>query len=506
MQDQILLEMKGISKSFPGVCALENVDFQIAVGEVHALMGENGAGKSTLIKILTGIYQRQRGEILLQGRPVEPDTPLKAQHLGIRTIYQEINLIPSLSIAENIFLGREPRRLGLIDWPRMYQQASDLLLKMNLQVDVRDLLKTHSTAVQQMVAIARALSVEAKLVVMDEPTSSLDEGEVNILFDVIRKLKQAGIAVLFITHRIDEVFRICDRVTILKDGKKVGDYPTGSISRIELISKMIGKEASEIVQEMKFRREGKEEVRREEELYEGIDLHRGFKVRGVSLQIRKGEIVGIAGLLGAGRTELAKVLFGADQPERGILRLKGRPIRLGSPRDAIRKNIAFCSEDRRAEGIIPRMTVRDNMSLAALPRLCSWGVVSRKKQQEMVDAYIRKLRIKVTDGGQRIRNLSGGNQQKVILARWLCLGPELIILDEPTRGIDVGAKMEVEGLIREMTGTGISVLLISSELELLVRNCDRVIVMRDGQVVQELAGSLITEEHIMQAIAHEGVK
>ncbi|MCX7710138.1 MAG: sugar ABC transporter ATP-binding protein [Clostridia bacterium] len=498
MQQEILLEMKDIHKSFPGVKALKGVSFKVKKGEVHALMGENGAGKSTLIKILTGIYTKDSGEIIFDGRSISPATSLQAQHEGISTIYQELNLVPYLSVCENIFLGREPKKYGVIDWKAVEKEAYRILKEMGLEVDVKQPLNQQSTAIQQMVSIARAISINAKLVVMDEPTSSLDEKEVQVLFKVIRKLKEQNISVVFISHRLDEIFEICDNLTILKDGVLVGECSVKELTKIDLVSKMIGKDASTIV---KYKKDHTANFVCKDAVCSVTNIKRGVRLNGIDLCINRGEVVGLAGLLGSGRTELAKILFGDDMADEGEIEIEGKKTKLRLPKDAIGMGFAFCSEDRKIEGIIPHMSVRENMTLAILPKISKFGVVSRKKQNEIVDKYIKRLGIKTPHAEQLIRNLSGGNQQKVLLARWLCMHPKLVILDEPTRGIDVGAKAEIEKLIQELAATGISVLMISSELEELVRGCDRVAVIRDGKKVTELLGEEITQDNIMEAIA-----
>ena len=451
------------------------------------------------MKILTGLYRKDTGEIILDGQQVSFNSPLEAQRAGISTIYQEINLIPYLSIAENIHLGREPMNRTGIDWKQVNQRAERILREMGVEADVTQPLCSYGTAVQQMVAIARAISVQAKLIVMDEPTSSLDEKEVEILFRQMRKLREKGIAIIFISHRLDEVFEICDTVTILKDGKLVSESPAAELSKLELVSRMIGRDATDV-------------LRRKNGVYQGtggvpvLEAH-GItdkeKLRGVSLRIRQGEIVGLAGLLGAGRTELAKVIFGDNPDYTGTLAVNGQEVRWKAPRDAIAKGFAYCSEDRKAEGIFPHMSVRENMTMAILPRIARRGLVNVGRQKDIVDRYIKSLSIKTPGQEQLIRNLSGGNQQKVLLARWLCMEPRLIILDEPTRGIDIGAKAEIEALIQDIAGQGISVLLISSELEELVRNCHRVIVIRDGKNIGELESDMLSEGNIMRTIAQD---
>lgn len=500
MDNSILLELNKISKAFPGVLALDDVHLRVGYGEVHALMGENGAGKSTLMKVLTGIYKKDSGQIIFDGKEMSFNSSMEAQLAGISTIYQEINLIPYLSVAENIFLGREPKKAGRIDWNRINQEAHAIIDDMGITLDVKKPLNSYSTAIQQMVAIARAISVKAKLVVMDEPTSSLDEKEVSVLFKQIEKLKEQNISVIFISHRLDEIFEICDRVTILKDGKLVGDYNVADITKVELVSMMIGRDAANIMEQAHEAFEGREEA----SILKAVDIKDTVKLRGVTLDIKKGEILGLAGLLGSGRTEFAKIIFGDNANHEGTIEINGKPVKLKLPKDAITKGFAFCSEDRKIEGNFPNMSIRENMTIAILPKIAKMGIVDKKKQNEIVEHYIKSLSIKTPSPEQKIKNLSGGNQQKVLLARWLCLNPDLVILDEPTRGIDVGAKAEIEELIQSMSKKNISVLMISSELEELVRNCHRVVVMRDGKNVGELKGKDLSEKNILAVIAQGG--
>lgn len=497
MNDKVLLEMKQIDKVFPGVHALDHVDFRVRAGEIHALMGENGAGKSTLMKILTGLYTRDSGEIIFDGESVSFSSPLESQKGGISTIYQEINLIPYLSVAENIFIGREPMNRTGIDWKSMQTKASQLLKEMGIEVDVTQELRTYSTAIQQMIAIARAIFFKAKLVVMDEPTSSLDEKETAVLFKQMRRLKNEGLAIIFISHRLDEIFEVCDRVTILKDGKLVGEQPVAELNKLELVSKMIGRDATEILKQ----KNGLYDPTGKKPILEARNVANVVKLRGMNVTVRAGEVVGLAGLLGSGRTEFARVVFGQDTNYTGDMEINGEKVCLKSPRGAIARGLAYCAEDRKVEGILPHMSVRENMTIAILPKIAKFGILNTKKQNQIVSQYIQSLNIKTPGPEQQIRNLSGGNQQKVLLARWLCMEPDLIILDEPTRGIDVGAKAEIEALIQEIASRKIGVLLISSELEELVRNCHRVIVVRDGQDVGSLEGENISEVKIMELIA-----
>src|SRR5713101_3396020 len=481
-QTSPLLRMEHISKAFPGVIALVGAHLSVNPGEVHALVGQNGAGKSTLIKILTGAYRRDSGTILFDGRTVDFQSPQQAQNNGISTIYQEINLVPFRSVAENVFMAREPRRWGFIDWRKMRTETATLLERLSVSIDVTQPLMNYNIAIQQMVAIARAISFESKLVVMDEPTSSLNEREVETLFTIIRQLKADGVSVIFVGHRLDELYAICDRVTIMRDGRTVDVCEMKGLPKVELVAKMLGKERQHGQTSFTV---GQHHVE-QNVLLEACELRRGRVLQGASVDVHAGEIVGLAGLLGSGRSEVARAVFGADPVEEGEVRVEGQQVHFHSPADAIHAGIGFCPEDRKMDGIIPYLSVRENLTLAALPTLARNGIVSREKQQEIVDQFIRRLDIKTAGPEQKIRELSGGNQQKVLLARWLCLNPRLLILDEPTRGIDVGAKAEIQALVEELAERGLGVLMISSELEELLEGSDRVVVLRDGQTVASL--------------------
>jgi galactofuranose transport system ATP-binding protein len=501
--DQPLLEMRGIFKSFPGVRALSDARLTVKNTEIHALIGQNGAGKSTMIKILTGAYRRNGGQVVFDGQARDFSSPQAAQGAGIATIYQEVNLVPLRSVAENIMLGREPKRFGLIDWRALNREASALLERFNIRIDVKRPLHSQNIAVQQMTAIARAVSTKAKLVVMDEPTSSLDEREVETLFGVIRQLKQEGVSVIFVSHKLDELYAVCDRVTIMRDGQTVFESAMQDINKLGLVTRMLGKELQDMggVGQTAFHARG---VKKESQapLLEANNLRRGTRLRDSSLSVNSGEIVGLAGLLGAGRTETARAVFGVDSVEGGELKLEGRRVNWRSPIDAIRAGFGFCSEDRKIEGIIPALSVRENLTLALLPRLAKMGLVDKRKQDQVVNKFIEQLGIKTAGADQPIRELSGGNQQKVLLARWLCMNPKLLILDEPTRGIDVGAKGEIQKLIEALAENGLGVLMISSELEELSEGCDRIIVLRDGESVKTLTGDERTQQAIMAAMAN----
>jgi simple sugar transport system ATP-binding protein len=495
-----ILQMSGICKEFPGVKALSGVDFRLLPGEVHALMGENGAGKSTLIKVLTGVYDIDGGRITLDGKDVAFTGPLQAQQAGISTVYQEVNLCANLSVAENIFIGREPRRLGRIQWKRMRRRAAELLAGLDLDIDVSAPLSSYSLAVQQMVAIARAVDISARVLILDEPTSSLDSGEVEQLFRVMRRLKGEGIAILFVSHFLDQIYEISDRMTILRNGSLVGEYLTGELGQVELVGKMIGRELADLE-----KLEDRPPARVSEPLVETEELGRSGAIEPFTLTVHKGEVVGLAGLLGSGRTEIARLLFGADHASTGALRIDGEPVTLRTPRLAMNRGVAFCSENRRAEGLIPDLTVRENIILA-LQAMRGWRrPIPRRTQDELVDKYVAALNIRPANPDQLVRNLSGGNQQKVLLARWLILEPRLLILDEPTRGIDVGAKAEIQRLVAELSDGGMAVLFVSAELEEVLRLSHKVAVLRDRRLVAELPNDDgLTTGVLMETIASGG--
>ncbi|SFW92271.1 sugar ABC transporter ATP-binding protein [Amycolatopsis australiensis] len=499
-----VLEVAGVTKRFPGTLALDDVSFALRPGEVHALVGENGAGKSTLIKVLTGVYQPDEGEVRHLGAPVTFKRPIDAQRAGISTIYQEVNLVPLMSIAGNVFLGREPRtKAGLVDWSKMYADARELLKGYGIEDDVKRPLHTLGVGAQQMVALARAVSTDAKVVIMDEPTSSLEPREVETLFEVLNRLHAQGIAIVYVSHRMDELYRVCDSVTVLRDGRVVHSGPLKPLPRIELVSKMLGREIRQIREEgvTAF---GEEHDIEREPLLKAENLSGLRKLHDVSVSIRPGEVVGLAGLLGSGRSETARAIVGAFPLDGGSVLLAGKPLKKGRIKAAMRAGIALLAEDRKTDGIIPNLSVRENIVLAALPTLSPFGLVSRAKQDKIVKIFMERLRIKAASPEQKVSELSGGNQQKVLLARWLATGPKILLLDEPTRGIDVGAKAEVQALIDELAQEGLGVLLISSELEELIDGSDRVVVLRDGSVVGELTGDRITEENVLTAIAAEG--
>ena len=495
----MLLSMSGINKSFSGVRVLTDAVLDIGIGEVMAVVGQNGAGKSTLIKILTGAYARDSGSIEFEGKAVHFASPADSQAAGIATIYQELNLAPHRTVAENIFLAREPLRFGLVDRRAMREAARAVLKRFNLHIDVDRPLEDFGAATRQMVAIARGVTQNARLVIMDEPTSSLDEREVAVLFETIRTLKAGGVATLFISHRLDELYAICDRVTIMRDGRTVAVSTMADITKIALVRSMLGKELTAFTATAK----GREETDAAPVLMQAAGLAAGLRVRDVSLSIGKGEIAGLAGLLGSGRTETARLIYGDDRRDAGSLSMDGVPKDYAEPAEAIRDGIGLVSEDRKIEGIVPEMSVRENLTLALLPRLLKSGIVDRARQDQIVEHYIRALGVKCASPEQKIRELSGGNQQKVLLARWLCMEPRLLIVDEPTRGIDVGAKAEILKLLRSLADEGLSVLMISSELEELIAAADHVTVLSDGRSVERIAAGDLSEERLMTAMAHQ---
>ncbi len=496
-----VLEVRDVTQRFPGVVALDRVSLSLESGEVHALVGENGAGKSTLIKVLTGVYQPEEGQILYRGEPVTFARPLDARAAGISTIYQEVNLVPLLSVARNLFLGHEPtNRLGLVDFGALHDSAADLMQRYGIDVDVRRPLGELALGIQQMVAIARAVAADHRVVIMDEPTSSLEPREVEKLFEIIRLLRRDRVAVVYVSHRLEEVFRICDRVTVLRDGRVVHVGPLRDLSRLELVSKMLGRDIADV------RRARTRFAERDPEtdappVLEATGLTRRHLLDHVSVAVHAGEVVGLAGLLGSGRSETAKAIYGAQQIDEGRVTMEGSPIPPGSPRAALRAGVALIPEDRKAEGIVPTLSVRDNIVLAALPALSRAGFVSKRRQEAVVRRLMDRLRIKASSPDQPVSELSGGNQQKVLVARVLCMDPKILLLDDPTRGIDVGAKAEMQALISELAEAGLGVLLISSELEEVVEGSDTVVVLRDGAVAGTLSGDEVSERRVMGVIA-----
>jgi monosaccharide-transporting ATPase len=501
-----VLEMRAITKDFQGVRALADVDFRLLPGEVHALMGQNGAGKSTLVKVLTGVYQADAGQLLLDGREIRPQSPLDAQRLGISTVYQEVNLCPNLSVAENILLGAPGTSNLAIRWRAMRKKAEALLAELHITIDVSAPLSRYPLAVQQMVAIARSLTAEhestggarIRLLILDEPTSSLTEDEVEMLFQVIRRLKAQGIAILFITHFLDQAFAISDRFTVLRNGRLVGEYPVAALSRMDLIVKMVGKEIATADHGRAVRAPSDAAV---VPFLQVRGLGKRGSVSGIDLDVMPGKAIGVAGLLGSGRTETARLLFGIDHADHGIVTANSKPVRFRSPLDAIRRGLGFCPEDRKAEGILPELSLRENIIIALQCRRGIFRSLSRARQDEIAGSYIALLGIKAHDADAPIATLSGGNQQKALLARWLATDPRMLILDEPTRGIDVGAKVEIMAQVMGLCDNGMAVVFTSSEMSEILDYADRVVVMRDRTKVGELDAAAADQQQVFRLIA-----
>lgn len=496
---QPLLSVHGVSKAFLGVSALEDVDFTLKAGEVHALLGENGAGKSTLIKIITGAYRRDEGEILLEGTPIFPRDVVDAQALGIGTVYQEVNLLTNLTVAENLFLGREPRRFGMTNVREMNRLSRGILDAYGLNIDVTAPLANFSVAIQQVVAIARAVDISGKVLVLDEPTASLDSHEVEMLFSVVRQLRARGMGIIFISHFLDQVFEIADSITVLRNGRLVDSVPVAGLDRLKLVSMMLGRQL-----ESDIKREIDPNKAKSEPLVSLRKLGKRGNVDPVDLDIHEGEVVGVAGLLGSGRTETAQLVFGVERADSGTITVAGKHVSITSPRAAIASGFAFCPEDRKTDGIVGDLSVRENI-IFALQAQRGWArPLSRSEQEAIADRYIAALDIRTSDREKPIKFLSGGNQQKVLLARWLATNPRFLILDEPTRGIDVGAHAEIIRLIIELCERGMALLVISSELGELVGYSSRVVVLRDRKMIAELTGEQVTTDQIMKTIASHG--
>ncbi|MCA2000878.1 MAG: sugar ABC transporter ATP-binding protein [Chloroflexi bacterium] len=499
--DQNILIMEGIGKSFPGVQALDDVSLTLRRGEILCLVGENGAGKSTLMKVLTGVEQPDSGKIILDGVEIRAKSPQHAQELGISTVYQEVNLCPNLSVSENILLGHEPRKMGGIDWRRMNAIAAETLQRLlGVEIDVSKPLGSYTVAIQQMVAITRALYVSsAKILILDEPTSSLDVHETEQLFKVMRKLKAEGMGIIFITHFIGQIYEVSDRITVLRNGKLVGTYDTASINRVGLISKMIGRSLVEFDEMSKIKLDSGKRIR-SEALLQAKGLGLTDSIRPFDLDLHAGEVVGLAGLLGSGRTETASVLFGVEKPDSGSMTFDGEPVRDYSPLASIMRGVALCPEDRKAAGIVDDLTVRENIILAMQASKGWLKYLSLAEQYAIAEKFIKLLNIATPSPDQSVKNLSGGNQQKVILARWLATNPQLLILDEPTRGIDVGAKAEIQKLVLSLAEEGKSCVFISSELEEVLRTSHRIVILREREKVAEFDGE-VDENTIIHAIA-----
>ncbi|KDA06710.1 sugar ABC transporter ATP-binding protein [Microbacterium sp. CH12i] len=496
-----IVEIRDVSISFPGIKALDGVSFRMFPGEVHSLMGENGAGKSTLIKALTGVYQIDSGSIVFAGAPVSFRGTAQAQDAGISTVYQEVNLLPNLSVSENIMLGREPRKWGSIDRRAMRAQSRVVLDTLGLDVDPESMLGSHSLAIQQLISIARAIHINAKVLILDEPTSSLDADEVAELFRIIRSLRDDGVAILFVSHFLDQVYEIADRLTVLRNGRLVGEYLTPELLRIELVQKMIGKEIGTLEDLEQRVRENEQSTEESVPFVRARGLGRKGSVAAVDISIGEGEVVGFAGLLGSGRTEVARLLGGIDRADTGTIEVLGDTLRLRTPRQALSRRIAYSSENRRAEGIVDELTVRDNIILALQADRGWFRPIPRKRQDELAQSYIDALHIRPANPDAIVRNLSGGNQQKVLLGRWLAVAPRLLILDEPTRGIDIGAKAEIQKLVISLAENGMSVVFISAELEEVLRLSHRIVVMRDRHKVADLENNDLTIDNLLALIA-----
>ncbi len=504
MQNDIVLSMRNICKSFPGVRALYNVNFTLCKGEIHALMGENGAGKSTLVKVITGVYTKDSGEVNLAGinKEISVKSPQEAQNLGISTVYQEITLCPNLTVAENMFIGRG--NYQFVNWKTMSKKTTEILRKLNIPARATQQLATCSLAVQQMVAIARAVDMDCKVLILDEPTSSLDEHEVEKLFSLMRELKSRGVGIIFITHFLEQVYEVCDRITVLRNGEFVGEYETKDLPRVQLISKMMGKELDDI-SELENRKASQAQADNEP-VFEASGLSSAAGTKAFDFQINKGEVNGFTGLLGSGRSESVRAIFGADKVISGKVKVNGKSVKISKPKDAMKHGIGYLPEDRKQDGIVDDLSVRDNIILALQVMKGFFKPFSKSEAEAFADEYIKLLDIKTASTDTPIRSLSGGNQQKVILARWLLTNPQYLILDEPTRGIDVGTKVEIQKLVLKLAEQGVSVTFISSEIEEMLRTCSRLIVMRDRKIVGELKGDDMTQVNIMHTIAGEAAQ
>lgn len=490
MTGETILELNHISKTFPGVIALDDVHFDLRKGEVHVLLGENGAGKSTLVKILSGAYQKTSGTILLDQQEIHIKNPKHAQQLGISIIYQELNLVSHLSAGENIFLGREPaNRWGVVDFKKLFADAQKILDDLGVAIDARSLVRDLGVAKQQMVEVAKALSLDARIVIMDEPTSALTEQEIEELFKTIHHLKQNGVAIIYISHRLDEIFQIGDRVTILRDGKWIGTQSIKKVDKPGLIRMMVNRELKDQFPRQKVQR-GDEVLR--------IENLANDRLKQINLSLFAGEVLGIAGLLGSGRTELARTIFGMDKIDTGKIYTKGQELKFGSPRRSINSGIGYLTEDRKSQGLILNLSVKENVSLPSLDRFSKFGVMKSRLEKDTVENYIDELRIKTPGINQKVMFLSGGNQQKVVMSKWLCSNVDILIFDEPTRGIDVGSKVEIYQLMNRLTAEGVGILMISSELPEILGMSDRILVMHEGRITGEFLTEEATQEKILK--------
>lgn len=500
MQEGVILEMRGISKFFPGVKALQNVDFTLRSGEIHALMGENGAGKSTLIKVLTGVYPKDEGEVYMAGSvaPIVIRSPEDAQNAGISTVYQEITLCPNLTVAENMFIGRGKGKIT--NWKKMNADAKRILDELSIPAVAEQQLSDCSIAVQQMVAIARAVDMDCKVLILDEPTSSLDEQEVAKLFKLMRELRAKGTGIIFVTHFLDQVYEVCDRITVLRNGKLVGEYVIEDMPRVQLVSAMLGKQLDDLAD---IKGDSAEEKKQYDTVpvFEAKGLCSSEGIAPFDFEIHKGEVNGFTGLLGSGRSECVRAIYGADKVTGGEVKVNGKKVKINKPIDAMKNGIAYLAEDRKRDGIIGDLSIRENIILALQVMKGFFRPFSRAQAEAFADEYIKLLEIKAPNSDALVKSLSGGNQQKVILARWLLSNPEYLILDEPTRGIDIGTKIEIQKLVLKLASEGKSITFISSEIDEMLRTCSRLIVMRDRKVVGELTGSGLTQTKIMATIA-----
>ena len=501
MENNIVLAMRDISKTFPGVKALQHVDFTLRKGEIHALMGENGAGKSTLIKVLTGVHEFESGEIKIDGNPdsIVNHSPQEAQTRGISTVYQEVNLCPNLSVAENLFIGREPRKMGMIDWKTMNKKSAKILNDLNIDVSPTQNLGECSIANQQMIAIARAVDMKCKVLILDEPTSSLDDDEGEKLFVLMNRLKSEGVGIIFVTHFLEQVYAVCDRITVLRNGELVGEYEIDKLPRVMLVAKMMGKDFDDLA-DIKGQH-GEKNFKDAEVVIHAEGLGKKGSIKPFNIDIHKGEVIGLTGLLGSGRSELVRAIYGADKPDCGTLTVNGKTAKINTPLDAMKLGMAYLPEDRKKDGIIADLSVRENIIIALQAKRGMFKLMSRKEMEEAADKYIEMLQIKTASRETPIKSLSGGNQQKVIIGRWLLTNPEYLILDEPTRGIDIGTKTEIQKLVLDLADQGMAVTFISSEVEEMIRTCSRMAVLRDGQKVGELEQNEMSQDGIMKAIA-----
>ena len=499
MEQNVVLEMRDISKNFTGVRALSHVDFTLRKGEIHALMGENGAGKSTLIKVLTGVHEFESGTIHMAGNSnaIINHSPQEAQANGISTVYQEVNLCPNLTVAENLFIGREPRKMGMIDWKQMNERSGKLLESLDIHVPPTQMLDECSIAIQQMIAIARAVDMKCQVLILDEPTSSLDDDEVEKLFVLMRRLRDEGVGIIFVTHFLEQVYAVCDRITVLRNGELVGEYETKDLPRVMLVAKMMGKDFDDLADIKGDHAELKEFI----PVIEAEGLGHKGTIKPFDITINKGEVIGLTGLLGSGRSELVRAIYGADKADTGTLKVKGKEVKINTPLDAMKLGMAYLPEDRKAEGIIADLSVRENIIIALQAKRGMFHPLSKKEMEDAADKYIKLLQIKTASRETPIKSLSGGNQQKVILGRWLLTNPDYLILDEPTRGIDIGTKTEIQKLVLDLADQGMAVTFISSEVEEMLRTCSRMAVLRDGQKVGELEEDELSQSGVMKAIA-----